>query len=100
MSDVLACTYRYVAQGENGPVRVVLRPGSKVDQLPKDVQEQLRKDNLVVDEKRLTKDNVRLPYGHPDREVAVPEPESETKPVEVQSDNDKDDSNSKTNSKK
>jgi hypothetical protein len=101
MADVLACNYRYITQDKDGkPLRVVLKPGAKTENLPQDVQADLKKRRLIVDEKRLTEDGVRLPYGHPDREDAVAEPEPVTEPVTVQSKVNKDDDSSKTSDSK
>ena len=81
MPDVLACTYRYVAQGQDGPVRVVLRPGADASKLPEDVKKELKDRKLLVPKNRLTADGVRLPVGHPDAEEPAPEPEAESEPV-------------------
>ncbi len=69
MAEVLACKYRYVTKKDDKLVRVVLGPGDKVEGMDKKVVDDLRKRKLIVDEKRLTEDGVRIPYGVPDREV-------------------------------
>jgi hypothetical protein len=84
MAKKLAAHFRAVRQVEGeknkdgGPVyeRVHLRPGDDPSDLPTELRKDLEKQGLIVDEKRLTKDGmVRLPYGHPDREVSTTEPE-------------------------
>lgn len=81
MADKLASTYRFVTKGKDGQhVRVVLRPGDDVKDLPKDVRDDLKKRGLILDEKRLTSDGLRIPPGTEDRE---PEPESEPTPAAV-----------------
>lgn len=69
MAEKLAATYRYVTKDKEGsPVRVVLRPGDSVKNLPKDIRDDLKQSGLIVDEKRLTEDGLRIPPGMEDRE--------------------------------
>lgn len=71
MADKLASTYRFVTKDKEGnPVRVVLRPGDDVKDLPKDVRDDLKKRGLILDERRLTSDGLRIPPGTEDREPA------------------------------
>jgi len=71
MADKLAGTYRFVTKDKDGnPVRVVLRPGDDAKDLPKDVRDDLKKRGLILDEKRLTSDGLRIPPGTEDREPA------------------------------
>jgi len=64
MADVVACTYRFVRETGNDDQpyeRVVLKPGDKASNLPKEVAADLKKQGLVVDEKALDKQQNRIP---------------------------------------
>lgn len=67
MADKLAGVYSYIKKDGDNLSRVLLQPGDDVPKdLDKDERKQLKKDGIIVDEKRLSADNLRLPYGHPD----------------------------------
>jgi hypothetical protein len=76
MAKVLATHYRYITKKGDDVARVVLRPG---DTLPsgfdKEEAKSLEEAGLLLDEKRMTDDGVRIPLGAPDNE-AEPEEKS------------------------
>jgi hypothetical protein len=72
MAEKLAGRYRYVRKEGEQLSRVILRAGDDVpSDLDSDERKRLKEAGLIVSQDRLSKTNLRLPYGHPPEEEPV-----------------------------
>jgi len=84
MAEVLACTYRYLkptgkknSDGRDTYVQVVLKAGDSVEELPEGALERLRSRGNTIDDRRLSKNKLRLAPTDRDNVAVEVEPELE-----------------------